>query len=149
MSASFTPPPPPTHTHACSGGVYSEPRCALKPKKLDHAVVLVGWGTRKNEDYWIVRNSWGPAWGSSGVVRILKGVDYLGIENDVWAACPEGAAHCALTAAVDTSVMDVSLSVADRAAAGLGVGRSRSGGKGKRTSRGAGSRTRKMGNGAL
>lgn len=46
--------PPPTH----SGGVYAEKRCALKPKKLDHAVVLVGFGTREGEDYWIVRNSW-------------------------------------------------------------------------------------------
>ncbi len=40
-------------------GVYREKRCALKPKNLNHAVLLVGWGTNGDgQDYWIVRNSW-------------------------------------------------------------------------------------------
>jgi hypothetical protein len=43
----------------CSEGVYRDRRCSLKPSELNHAVMLVGWGTDKftNEPYWIVKNS--------------------------------------------------------------------------------------------
>ena len=42
-----------------SEGVYRDRRCSLKPAELNHAVILVGWGTDKktHEDYWIVKNS--------------------------------------------------------------------------------------------
>lgn len=45
--------------HCCSEGVYREKRCSLKPAELNHAVILVGWGTDKQtkEPYWIVKNS--------------------------------------------------------------------------------------------
>lgn len=42
-----------------SEGVYRDKRCALKPSRLNHAVILVGWGTDRDfGDYWIVKNSW-------------------------------------------------------------------------------------------
>jgi len=31
-----------------------------------HAVVILGWGTFQNTPYWLVRNSWGLEWGTSG-----------------------------------------------------------------------------------
>lgn len=40
---------------------------------VDHAIQLVGWGTdKKAGDYWLVRNSWGKAWGEAGYIRIKR-----------------------------------------------------------------------------
>jgi cathepsin B len=35
-----------------------------------HAVKIVGWGREGTQFYWIVQNSWGPAWGEDGFFRI-------------------------------------------------------------------------------
>jgi len=35
-----------------------------------HAVKIVGWGHSGTRFYWIVQNSWGPAWGEEGFFRI-------------------------------------------------------------------------------
>lgn len=47
--------------------VYSDPACAYKPDQLDHAVMVVGYGTdEKQGDYWLVKNSWSDLWGDGG-----------------------------------------------------------------------------------
>lgn len=38
-------------------GVYYEPRCSSS--RLDHAILVVGYGTLEGKDFWIAKNSWG------------------------------------------------------------------------------------------
>lgn len=50
-------------------------------KKIDHDVILVGWNDAPG--YWILRNSWGPAWCEEGYIRIAYGANLVGTES-VW-----------------------------------------------------------------
>jgi KDEL-tailed cysteine endopeptidase len=68
------------------GGVLNNATCG---KKLDHGVLIVGYGTDGGKDYWKVKNSWGPAWGEEGYIRIARGENMCGIAQQ--ASYPTGA----------------------------------------------------------
>merc|ERR1712194_410458 len=40
---------------------------------VDHAIVIIGYGTDSGKDYWLIRNSWGESFGESGYIRIARG----------------------------------------------------------------------------
>uniref|UniRef100_A0A8C5QQS2 Uncharacterized protein n=1 Tax=Leptobrachium leishanense TaxID=445787 RepID=A0A8C5QQS2_9ANUR len=67
-------------------GIY-DGDCASQP---NHAVIIVGYGTepRKEEeeednDYWIIKNSWGTVWGENGFGKIKRNVNKCNIADMV------------------------------------------------------------------
>lgn len=51
------------------GGILDSDQCGTQ---LDHGVLVVGYGSESNQDYWIVKNSWSSTWGDNGYIRIAK-----------------------------------------------------------------------------
>uniref|UniRef100_A0A3Q0SRG1 Cathepsin H n=1 Tax=Amphilophus citrinellus TaxID=61819 RepID=A0A3Q0SRG1_AMPCI len=61
-------------------GVYSSTQCKNTADKVNHAVLAVGYGVEKNGvQYWIVKNSWGTAWGKDGYFLIERGKNMCGL----------------------------------------------------------------------
>merc|ERR1719424_5847 len=70
------------------GGIYkSVPNQRAEWEKVDHAVLLVGFGEETNgEKYWLLQNSWGDNWGEDGFFRMHRGSYESGIESIVVSA---------------------------------------------------------------
>lgn len=59
--------------HSYQSGVYNDKRCRSSNNALNHAVLLVGYGTDKvGGDYWLLKNSWGNKWGDGGYIKIAR-----------------------------------------------------------------------------
>eukprot|EP01134_Creolimax_fragrantissima_P001833 CFRG1833T1 len=53
-----------------SEGVYFDKLCSST--ELDHAVMVVGYGTEDGQDYWLVKNSWSTYWGDMGYFKLAR-----------------------------------------------------------------------------
>jgi len=52
-----------------TSGIISSTKCGTT---LDHGVLVVGYGTQAGQDYWLMKNSWGPTWGEKGYFKLLR-----------------------------------------------------------------------------
>lgn len=50
-------------------GIISSATCGTN---VNHAVLMIGYGTDQNTDYWLLKNSWGASWGERGFFRIKR-----------------------------------------------------------------------------
>ncbi|XP_034108496.1 procathepsin L [Drosophila albomicans] len=61
-------------------GIYSDEEC--NTAEVNHSILVVGYGTEKGQDYWIVKNSWDKAWGEEGYFRLPRGKNFCGIASE-------------------------------------------------------------------
>ncbi|XP_016993968.1 cathepsin L [Drosophila takahashii] len=61
-----------------SGGIMRIPECRSSKKDLTHSVLLVGFGTDpKWGDYWLIKNSYGTAWGEDGYFKLARNANNM------------------------------------------------------------------------
>lgn len=51
-------------------GVHYSRTCSSR--RLNHAVLAVGYGTEDGKDYYLVKNSWGTRWGAGGYIKMAR-----------------------------------------------------------------------------
>ena len=49
--------------------VYDDPKCT---GRINHAVLVVGYGNENGKDYWLIKNSWGTGWGEQGYAKMSR-----------------------------------------------------------------------------
>jgi C1A family cysteine protease len=59
-------------------GIIDSPKCG---KAIDHAILLVGYGTENGKNYWKVKNSWNKSWGEGGYLRVARGKDMCAVAD--------------------------------------------------------------------
>jgi C1A family cysteine protease len=57
-----------------TGGIITQDACV---DMVNHGILVAGYGhdNKLNEDYWLIKNSWGADWGEAGYIRLKKTLD--------------------------------------------------------------------------
>jgi hypothetical protein len=78
------------YVHGVAGCPYADSYCqagtvdhhiTCDPTYLDHAVLAVGYGVQDDLKYWVIKNSWGTAWGEDGYYRLVRDENHCGVAN--------------------------------------------------------------------
>jgi cathepsin L len=61
-------------------GIFVDDSCSNV--ELNHGVIVVGYGTNvtesgKEQDFWIVKNSWSTSWGENGYIRMARNLNNM------------------------------------------------------------------------
>ncbi|XP_070622349.1 cathepsin W-like [Erythrolamprus reginae] len=68
-------------------GIIQRPKQTCDPKRLDHVVLIVGFGEGKSRrgtwsgPYWIIQNTWGKDWGEEGYFRMERNSNTCGLPS--------------------------------------------------------------------
>ena len=64
-------------------GIFNDPECGVS--SIDHATLVVGYGSENGTEYWIMKNSWKSTWGEEGYMRleIQQGAGICRIQEQV------------------------------------------------------------------
>ena len=65
-----------SHFNNYESGIFDYSKCG---HDIDHATLIVGYGSDKGKDFWIMKNSWADDWGEKGYMRLLIDGDGHGI----------------------------------------------------------------------
>ncbi|KAF9412242.1 hypothetical protein HW555_009185 [Spodoptera exigua] len=71
---------------AYHGGVMKDDLCNYG--QINHAILLVGYGTEDGKPYWLAKNSWDTTFGEDGYIKFPRGDNYdsCGVMNDFMAS---------------------------------------------------------------
>uniref|UniRef100_A0A915DQQ3 Uncharacterized protein n=1 Tax=Ditylenchus dipsaci TaxID=166011 RepID=A0A915DQQ3_9BILA len=59
-------------------GVFNPSSC---PTTVNHAMLIVGYGTSNNTPYWLIKNQYGSSWGESGYIRVIRNVNKCSLKT--------------------------------------------------------------------
>ena len=66
-----------------AGGIFDDESCPTEGNGAggsNHNTIHVGYDLTEN--YWIIRNSWGPGWGEDGYIRLKREAEIICGTND-------------------------------------------------------------------